>query len=304
MIFLNKEENEKFGSQIDGLGKMLKESLVFLKDNLIAFNGIEFHEYQQYFLSIVGRFQLNIESLIPLVALFKEDHRHKFPVALISRCICSDILTALYLKTFIDYADPKQQTLRNEIDIIGTENLRFLEEFQTELYNFAKVVAQSEKPDPDFTKLDKDHKGLMEWLKNQNPDYYKYNPKKGGLAIKAREDFRVSSNQSMITNLKNGNGFLSEKEKSIRIKEVGMVEFGYVFIAFKYYSQYHHYSIQNHILINQKPFIDTHFLFNTIDHMLVTTVEILRLLNSPNKSFVDQFEKIKSNIDLKDYPFQ
>ncbi|MBY0425547.1 MAG: hypothetical protein K2Q22_07925, partial [Cytophagales bacterium] len=102
---LNHKEAELFQEQIQTLSTLLNETLEFLKENLVSFNNQKLSDYKAYFLMIIGKFRMNTESLIGLLPFFKQDHRHKLSLALILRCICSDILTALYLLSFIDNND-------------------------------------------------------------------------------------------------------------------------------------------------------------------------------------------------------
>ncbi|MBY0427168.1 MAG: hypothetical protein K2Q22_16155, partial [Cytophagales bacterium] len=186
---------------------------------------------------------------------------------------------------------------------IACENLKFIEDFQTEMYNFQKQILLTTNPNQDISKITDQFNKQKSWLIEQNPNFYKESVN-GDYTLKSKKDFRITSNKNFISNLSNKGGFITEIEKSNRIKELNIMTYGYIYQIFKYYSQYHHYSIQTENLINNKPFLDTHFFIVVYDGMLSLTVDLLRFINSPNQSIENEITQIKSKIDLNKFPFE
>jgi hypothetical protein len=289
MEILNQLEKERFESQIEDINRDLTNSLELLKDILIASNSLDQGNYKHYFVAIIGRFRLNIESILGLLPIFKNDHRHKFSIGLIARCICSDVLTVMYLMTFIDRDDPEQKTLRNELEIIGTETYKSLKEIAEVELKKAALTGNAEDLQvliESSEKLDKEHAHLL----NDNGK------------IKKRKEFRATSNPLIINGLDgDASGLLTEKQKLLRAIDQGAYFPEDTFVIFKYYSNYHHYTIKSNELIFQKPFFDTHFLVKTHKLLLLATGEIIGRLGFPIdlKSRLDQ---ILNNIDINNFP--
>lgn len=70
-----------------------------------------------------------------------------------------------------------------------------------------------------------------------------------------------------------------------------------IFIAFKYYSQFQHFTLMSKEFINAKPFLDTFYMHCTLDHMLITTDLILQMAESPNPNFRDELAYIRKKME-------
>ena len=273
------QDQEKFKNDVDTLRLTLNEILEFSKDNLIAFNARTVENYASYLLDIFARFRLNIEGLLNLLDSFYEDYRLKICVNLILRAICSDILTALYLATFYDKEDPEHIALKNELDLLRSEYLKSSKQTIEEEHIFLELFEANQK-----TTLEEKNK-LFNKFAGELLD-------KNG-KLKTKKQIRETTNPKLKLGLIDSGSFLTEIEKFNRIKEKGLGKFGFVFIAFKYYSQFQHFSQASKALIENNPFRDTFFMALTLDNMLMTIDIILQLSKTPNKEFQNEIKAIR-----------
>jgi hypothetical protein len=259
---LSNEDKERFKNEILGLTSVLKLTLEFQKQCLMSFNGKTLENYSKYFLDILARFRYNTETLVYLQIPFHKDYRLKISVNLILRSLCSDILTSLYLETFYDNDDPDNTALRNELNLISSEYLKFVKQTMVEDHDFLKTLDV-----PDVTSIDERN----EWFKSLSDDLIAEDGN-----ILTRNQIRESTNPELKKELKSSGAFLSENQKWQHIKSRGFEKFGFAFIAFKYYSQYQHFNLMSKKYIEFKPFHDTYYMALTIDQMLKTTEIIIQ----------------------------
>ncbi|MBN8837703.1 MAG: hypothetical protein J0I09_10615 [Sphingobacteriia bacterium] len=281
-LTLSKEEQEKFCNQVNAIQNALLEFLKFAKTNLQSYNGLTIESYDQHFLQIFARFRLNTEGLICLLDNFKEDYRLKISLNLLLRSICSDILTALYLLTFYDKSDTEKVALNNELNVISAEFLKSIIPTIEEEHEILEYFGVDQN-----ISLDKKKEFFNLKAKNLFDDFGK---------IKTKKKIRQTTSQLLKEGLNDNGFFLTESEKYKRIKEKIGKDFGYIFIAFKYYSQFQHFNLYVGNLTNNKPFMDLFFMFNTIDNMLLTTEQIMTIVISPNLNFHHDLADIQKKL--------
>jgi len=279
---LTAQEKKKFDKEIEALKDILTSTLGFAKKNLMLFNGVTLINYTCYFLDIFARFRYNCEGLLNLMDSFHKDYRLKSCVNLLLRSICSDIITALYLMTFYDKNETDNISVKNELDLISSEYLRFARQSLEEDHELLERL--NIKP------LKTIHQ-KRDWLKNLAPELFDL---KGN--IKSREQIRATTKPEIKNGLKKSGTFLTENEKFQRIKEKGFGDYGFIFIAFKYYSQFQHFTLMSKKLIEHKPFQDTYWMALTINHMLMTSDIISQITKSPNHKFRNELNFIMNKI--------
>lgn len=278
---LTQQEKERFKKEIDGLKDVLSDTLLFAKRNLVQFNGLQTENFTHYFLDIFARFQYNCEGLLNLLDSFHKDYRLKMCVNLLLRSVCSDIITALYLLTFYDKSESNNVSVKNELDLISSEYLRSLKQTIEEDHN---LLTQLNIPTQTI-----DEK--RNWFMSLAPSLL---DNKGD--VKSRDQIRETTKPEIKQGLKKNGTFLTENEKFQRIKDKGFSDYGFVFVAFKYYSQFQHFSLMSKKYIECKPFQDTYYMALTIYHMLMTCDIILQVSKSPNVNFRNEIENIRNKI--------
>ena len=118
---LSCKNQEVFFKDLEEINESLIKFIETSKINLISYNDIALKGHSKCFLDIVVRFRFNSESLLALLPIFKQDYRNKISINLILRAICSDMLTGMYLVTFIDNKDSERTSLGNELTAISSE---------------------------------------------------------------------------------------------------------------------------------------------------------------------------------------
>jgi len=279
---LTREEKERFAKEIEGLKEILIQTLNFYKKNLMLFHQRRTENFTNYFLDIIGRFRYNIEGLSAIMDSFHNDYRLKNCVNLLLRSICSDALTALYLLTFYDKNEPDNTSIKNELDLISSEYLHFVKQTMEEEHQYLEALKLKT-----FQTIDE----KRNWFLNLAPELIDTNGK-----IKNRKQIRATTKPEIRSGLKEIGSFLSENEKFQRIKKYGFDDYGFIFIAYKYYSQFQHFTLMSRKFIEDKPFHDTYYMSLTISHMLMTTDIILQIAKSPNPDFRSELNNIQESI--------
>lgn len=279
---LTQKERERFKKEIEGFKEILSDFLVFAKRNLVSFNGQKTENYTAYFLDIFTRFRLNSEGLYNLLDPFYKDYRLKICINLLLRSICSDILTSLYLLSFYDKNDEDNISLKNELTLISSEYLRYVKRTMEEDH---ELLLQLKIPCP-LTIEEK-----RNWINTIAPDLL---DNKGN--IKNRKQIRATTKPEIKEELKDNGTFLTEEEKFQRIKLKGFANYRFVFIAFKYYSQFQHFTLMSKKYNEFPPFVDTYYMALTLDHMLMVSDIILQLSKSPDPNFRIEISKIRDKI--------
>ncbi len=199
------------------------------------------------------------------------------------RSICADILTAIYLETFYNKNDSKQTALKNELEIISSEYLKFVKQTLEEDYELLKLSNI-----PNIKSLE----SRIDWFNSLSEDLI---DEKGN--VKSKKVIRESKSSTFKKELDNTGNFLTENQKFKHLKKNGYANFGFVFIAFKYYSQFQHFNPMSKKLIEAKPFTDTYYMALTIYYMLRTIGIILVRIKIPKNEYSDNLDRILNEIN-------
>lgn len=279
---LTSEERELFEKRIQCLEECLKAILPFYQKNLTLFNGKRTENYTHYFLQILERFRFNCEGLLGLMPSFYNDYRLKICINLLLRSICSDSLTALYLLTFYSKDDKDNISIKNELDVISSEYYLAQKQIIEEDYEFLKLLGRT------------DGQSIEEKMRQLNAKFSHLLDESG--KILNREKIRASTKPDIKEGLNPNGKFLTENEKFQRIKKKGSGKFGFLFLGFKYYSQFQHFNITSKKLIEEKPLHDTFYMAFTLDNMMMVTDLLLRMTKSPNPDFRNEIGGIQKKI--------
>ena len=178
------------------------------------------------FLDILQRINYNLLGLSTLFIEFKKYNDIRFTINLIFRSCLSEVLTGLYLAHFtID-----EDSFANEINVINLDYAKF-RKFLIE--NEVMLTNQNENKDIEeiinnlIKKYIKDNSELFEKLE-------KWNLKKPNI-------LRETSNSDLFIDNKHFKNVISDEIKSRVIKN-DREELNMVYILYRYFSQYHHYS--------------------------------------------------------------
>ncbi len=278
---LSEKEKEQFFSEIELIRDVLNNSIELFKDNLRLFNGIKTENYTHYFLDIIVRIRLNCEGLENLLDCFKRDYRLKISISLLLRSIAADMLTILYLMTFYDKSDTTCKAIKNELDIISSEYLYFLKKTIKEDH---ELLSTLNIKTPSFEEKEK-------WFRKIAAELIDENGK-----IISKSTIRQTTPENQKEGLKNHGIFLTENEKYDRIKKYGFRDYGFIFLAFKYYSQFQHFTLMSKKFIEVKPFQDTYYMSLTLSYMLAVFDITLQICKSPNPNFSKEIENINQKI--------
>jgi hypothetical protein len=184
--------------------------------------------------------------------------------------------------TFYDKSESNNDSVKNELDLISCEYLQFLKQAIEEDH---KLLTQLNIPTQTIDEKNNWFKTLAPGLLDHKGD------------IKNRGQIRATTKPEIMQGLKKNGTFLTEKEKFQRISDKGFADYGFVFVAFKYYSQFQHFTLMSKKFIESKPFHDTYYMALTIDHMLMTCDIILQISKSPNVHFRNDIANIRTKIN-------
>ncbi|MEE4260150.1 MAG: hypothetical protein V2I62_10345, partial [Bacteroidales bacterium] len=202
-------------------------------------------------------------------------------ISLLLRSISADLLTILYLMTFYDENDKSNNALKNEFDIISSEYLHFVKKTLREDHELLTTLKINT---PSLEEKE-------EWFREIASELIDENGK-----IISKKTIRRTTPDNQKKGLKNYGIFLTENEKFDRIKSYGFEDYGFIFIAFKYYSQFQHFTLMSKKYIEVKPFQDTYYMSLTLSYMLVVFDIALQICKSPNPNFSKEIEEINQKI--------
>ncbi len=280
---LSKEDKVQFLKDVFNLKHILNDIVSFYKKNLILFNGVHTINYTVYLLDIISRFRYNCESLENLMDAFSRDYRLKISVNLLLRSIAADQLTGLYLLTFYDEKDNTLNGLKNELKVISAEYLHFIK--KTLRTDHDLLVELGFDKHENFERK-------KEWFTGLDPELLDSN----GEILKNKK-LRESTPVHLKSGMKNKGLFLTENQKYKHIKERGFSDYGFIYVAFNYYSQYQHFNLMSRKLIENNPKQDTFYMALMLEHMLRTSDMLLQLLKAPNPDFRNEINEIRQRIN-------
>lgn len=237
-------------------------------------------------LDLCKQIYANLYALNTLLSDFHDERNNlkRVPIALITRGALADCLTGVYLITFRN----NPESLKNEINVMGREYAKFLRFFEEEKINY---LEKSEKLDV--------KEEMKKWvtLFKKNQPYLFDNPSDSEWQLKSPKTLRHTSEIKLPKEL---DGPLTEDKKSERIRQNDLKgDFDSLYIGFRYFSQYQHYSFSNRKMIEELREEFFGILIMSVG-CIVTTTSLFSTILGGNETT----EEIKTNYDLINNLFQ
>lgn len=222
--------------EVDRLIHKQNHLLDFLREFLVATNGVDQLRNCYCFVELAVKVRLNMEAANDLLAKLKEDYRFKTSVNLIYRSIIDDLISMFYLSGFVLKDDAMQVSLANELSILHKEFLSgSTKGIDADNAHLAYIHEMLNEPPPKIG-------DFRQEIIAENPELFE-----NGL-MKNNKKLRETSHPVFKELLKdtNGAGFITEAKKLdfIAQREPNLAQA--LTGLFKYLSQYQHYSPKMH----------------------------------------------------------
>jgi hypothetical protein len=239
LAHFEKDSTEHFNAEILRLINDQESVLDFLRDYLVATNGLNQRTNAECFIQLAVKIRLNLEAVNVLLPMLLNDYRFKTSVNLLYRSIIDDTLNFFYLATFLLSNDPDQISLGNELSILHKEFILSAIkgiEAQQKHDRFMHEMLQLDPPTEEDFMVD---------LIAANPEIY-VNGK-----VKKPAELRATSHVDFQKSLKDAEKpFMSEARKIKHLEHMGHGKVGVALEElFKYFSQYQHFSPKTHDFI-------------------------------------------------------
>ncbi|MFC0263002.1 hypothetical protein [Fontibacter flavus] len=195
---------------------------------------------QQVFNKLLLRTRSNLEALICLLDVYKEQSFIFHSISHIYRTLLVDFLNFCYLMSFYDPEEPDFSSFKNEYDFFNRDYLKSL----LEMDEVERLIPQ-ECPMYDIVNKsqEKREQNLIQ-LKTYFAHLYRNSNING--EIKTAEELRVNSKDSLFESKDDRANpkiaMLSEKRKFRRILKSDYKEYADIFIYYKYFTQQYHFS--------------------------------------------------------------
>lgn len=241
-------------------------------------------------LDLMMRINLSIRGLEELFPVYAHNKDMRHSINLIMRTVLSDILTGLYLAQ--RYTDNK--TFENEVKVMNLDFAKysiFMYEHEHEM--FGKTV--------DEVKVEME--SMLQKYKESNPDLFL--AEENFRIIKPAEVRETSDPKFFIDEAHRTKGLTEDnKYKSIKADSV-IGRFSTIYIVFRYFSQYQHYSFDGRKTLRINDEFDLHkylysiFIINECVYMLLRLVGTDEKLLAPLKTISDDYNKLIEKNDTK-----
>jgi hypothetical protein len=243
----------------------------------------------------LNRTRINNEALIPLLENYKTKRSAILPIGLLIRSILSDFLAFCYLATFSHSKDPEEVSIENELDLLERDFLKSMMEV-SELESKIHEYNQNIPPAFEDNKAYEDH---VEKVKNQFKHLFKEENTK--LRFKKPSEFRETSLPDCFDSkdeFATAPSFITEKYKWERMLRRGFSKYVIVFTAFKFFSQFQHYSPMSAELI--KEVSEAHAFFHlimAIDSILIVTDMQIQIIDGKESKYLPRLREIEKKLD-------
>lgn len=267
---LNERLNEKVKTLLLWQGHVLE----FMREYLVASNDQIQPKHCGAFLQLLAKIRFNLESANLLIPQLLRDYRFKTSINILYRTIIDDIINSYYLYGMVAMADPEQEALGNELNILHKEYILGTTEganADKKFQNFVDELRQEiPSPDEDVDAL----------YKNANPELLDADGN-----WKKNKEIRATTHEFFIEKLnQQGNGFIPEKKKLEFIEARGIVTHDNIRALFKYFSQYQHFSPKAHDLLLHHIEGDVIFYQRTLGELVMLLDQLLVFLELHNKT--------------------
>ncbi len=278
-------------SRIEKIIKLIDEYAEFVNKVFIESKANKVNNEFYIFIDLLIRFRTNIKSVNLLLPYFKTDIEFKTPISLLLRSVNADVLTVCYLNSFCMSQDENKIGLQNEIKVLYKDYVNFLKVFGKEELELIK------KYHPDWIEYIKQLELSVDNHISNYSEYY--SDKKGQKKIISNFDLRKTTPDYFFFDSeekRNPSSFVTEKYKFDRLKKRNDDNLaGQAFLAFKYYSQFQHYSTATIELLYLSPqCLDFRLLEISLENVFISTNLILKIVC--NEGYKDEIRRFLNDL--------
>ncbi len=241
------------------------------------------------------RTSLNVAGLIPLFELYKTEPGMIQPIGLVIRSCLSDFLTFCYLSTFASPLEKSEASLTNELHLLEKDFLNSV----LEVSRLEAKISEYNESIPNI--FDSREEFEQETLEIKKLFGHLFKSEDAGLRFKKPSEFRQSSLPDYFDSKEeysSGGSFLTESKKWDRMTRRGFRKYVTVFIGFKFFSQFQHYSKMSIEMIGKRS--EEHLFFHLI--MALNSITIvsdmqIQIIDGAKSSFLDRLRNLEEKID-------
>jgi hypothetical protein len=243
----------------------------------------------------LNRTRINNEALVLLLEIYKAKRSTILPIGLLIRSILSDFLAFCYLATFSNSKDADEISIQNELDLLERDFLKSMMEV-SELES--KIDQYNENIPPAFED-NTAYEKHVEKIKHQFKHLFK--SENTQLRFKKPSEFRATSLQDLFDSKEEfatAPSFITEKYKWERMVRRGFSKYVIVFTAFKFFSQFQHYSPMSAELIREGS--EAHAFFHlvmAIDSMIIVTDMQIQIIDGKDSKYLSRLRAIEKHLD-------
>lgn len=257
--------------------------------------GVQLKPLQKASNDFLFRTRINNEALVPLLENYKTLPAGILPVGLLIRSVLSDFLTFCYLATFSHSKDANELSISNELALLERDFLKAMMEvgeIESRIGDYNEAIRSAFENTEDFekhvTKLKEDFKHLF---KSENSQ----------LRLKKPKEFRETSLPECFDSKEEfglAPSFMTEKYKWERMSKRGFGKYVIVFTAFKFFSQFQHYSPMSSILVEEitEPYAFFHLLM-AIDSMIIVSDMQIQVIDGNDSSYLAALRELENKLD-------
>lgn len=293
----HKAMNLRNSENISILQTMLKEfSLLIDEFSIIQINKRnKLKPLQIVSNNLLNRTQINREALILLLENYKLKRSAILPIGLLIRSILSDFITFCYLSSFSDKNDVDEISIQNELKLLERDYLMAMievGEIEGNIHQYNKNIPTKFKNREAYELALNDVKELYKHLyKGENPQNDLKEPKE--LRATSFTEFFDSKEE-----FEKPHNFITEKYKWKRMIKRGFSKYVIVFTAFKFFSQFQHYSPDSAILTREitEPHAFFHLLM-AFDSMIIVTHMQFQVIDGKESKYLPRLREIEKTLD-------
>lgn len=289
-------ENYRTARNISTLQSLIKEYNSLLDEFAQAQikSGKKLKTLQKVSNDFLNRTRINNEGLLPLLENYKTQISAIQPIGLLVRSILSDFLTFCYLATFSDGMDVEEVSIQNELDLLERDFLRSM----LEVIEIESKINQYNKNIPLEFEDREEYEAQIRDLKDRFKHLFIND--KSDLRLKKPKEFRATSFQTFFHSKEEfatAPPFMTEKYKWERMIKRGFSKYVTVFTAFKFFSQFQHYSPMSMELARKEtePYAFFHLIM-AIDAIIIVTDMQIQIIDGKGSDYLPRLRKIEDSV--------
>ncbi len=212
-------------------------------------------------LDLMKRIQSNLNGMKLLMNELSNDRLIILPVSLLTRTCLSDALTGFYLLTFSHH----KESFENELNVMGLDFIRYSEK----LANLEPYFSGQDLSDDEFRNI---INAKLESIASSYPKLV-VRVENVKLIKKKPKEIRESSRKQLFFDEISMSAQLTDNEKFDHLFNnsfVGVKILSYMYLLFRFYSQFHHYTSETRNLADLPT--EKHLPYVSISLVLITQV--------------------------------